>query len=282
MSRISQRLGAVKSEHKKAFVAFVTAGDPSLDRTVEVALAFDDAGVDVLELESRSRTRWPTAPSSSGPATARCARARGSWTSWRRCGGSAALPTCPCCSSRISIRCSATASTRSPGMRSRRARTACWSRTCRPRKRTGGSGRAAGRPRYRVPGRAHQPRRAAPEGRRGFARVRVRGEPDRRHRRARRDLGRSSSLVRRIKALTREPVVLGFGLSTPEQVRRRRRSRTEWSWERAGALPGGAPARRRGGSGAMAQERDVKPAAPPRPRPRRPSGGAASTSSTAS
>jgi tryptophan synthase alpha chain len=50
MSRISQRLSAVKSEHKKAFVAFVTAGDPSLDRTVEVALSFDDAGVDVLEL----------------------------------------------------------------------------------------------------------------------------------------------------------------------------------------------------------------------------------------
>jgi len=50
MSRISQRLGAVKSEHKKAFVAFITAGDPSLDRTVEAALAFDDAGVDVLEL----------------------------------------------------------------------------------------------------------------------------------------------------------------------------------------------------------------------------------------
>src|SRR4029078_13175983 len=50
MSRISQRLGAVKSEHKRASVAFITAGDPSLDRTVEAALAFDDAGVDVLEL----------------------------------------------------------------------------------------------------------------------------------------------------------------------------------------------------------------------------------------
>jgi len=50
MSRISKRLGAVRNEHKKAFVAFITAGDPSLDRTVEAALAFDDAGVDVLEL----------------------------------------------------------------------------------------------------------------------------------------------------------------------------------------------------------------------------------------
>jgi len=50
VSRISDRLGAVKRAEKKAFVAFVTAGDPSLDRTVEAALAFDDAGVDVLEL----------------------------------------------------------------------------------------------------------------------------------------------------------------------------------------------------------------------------------------
>ncbi len=32
------------------FVAFVTAGDPSLDRTVEVALELEGAGVDVLEL----------------------------------------------------------------------------------------------------------------------------------------------------------------------------------------------------------------------------------------
>jgi tryptophan synthase alpha chain len=50
MSRISDRLLATKAAGHKAFVAFVTAGDPSLDRTVDVALAFDDAGVDVLEL----------------------------------------------------------------------------------------------------------------------------------------------------------------------------------------------------------------------------------------
>src|SRR5450432_2228385 len=50
MSRISQRMLELKSRHHKAFLAFVTAGDPSLDRTVEAALAFDDAGVDILEL----------------------------------------------------------------------------------------------------------------------------------------------------------------------------------------------------------------------------------------
>ena len=38
VSRIAERLAAVRARRKKAFVAFVTAGDPSLDRTVEVAL----------------------------------------------------------------------------------------------------------------------------------------------------------------------------------------------------------------------------------------------------
>src|SRR5947207_567834 len=50
MSRIRQRMGDLKRKGKKAFVAFITAGDPSLERTVEVALSLDDAGVDVLEL----------------------------------------------------------------------------------------------------------------------------------------------------------------------------------------------------------------------------------------
>ena len=50
MTRIGDRFARLRAREKKAFVAFVTAGDPSLERTVEVALALDDAGVDVLEL----------------------------------------------------------------------------------------------------------------------------------------------------------------------------------------------------------------------------------------
>jgi tryptophan synthase alpha chain len=49
-SRIAARLGRRKAEGKPAFVAFLTAGDPSLERTVEAALELDAAGVDVLEL----------------------------------------------------------------------------------------------------------------------------------------------------------------------------------------------------------------------------------------
>jgi tryptophan synthase alpha chain len=43
-------MSELKRKEHKAFVAFITAGDPSLDRTVEAALAFDEEHVDVLEL----------------------------------------------------------------------------------------------------------------------------------------------------------------------------------------------------------------------------------------
>jgi tryptophan synthase alpha chain len=49
-TRITARFDRLKLEGRKGFVAFVTAGDPSLERTVEIALAMDKAGVDVLEL----------------------------------------------------------------------------------------------------------------------------------------------------------------------------------------------------------------------------------------
>ena len=50
MTRIGRRFRALRDEGRKAFVAFVTAGDPSLERTVAVALDLEEAGVDVLEL----------------------------------------------------------------------------------------------------------------------------------------------------------------------------------------------------------------------------------------
>ncbi|HET8645923.1 MAG TPA: tryptophan synthase subunit alpha, partial [Vicinamibacteria bacterium] len=50
MTRIGQRFGQRRAERRPAFVAFLTAGDPSLDRTVELAVELDEAGVDVLEL----------------------------------------------------------------------------------------------------------------------------------------------------------------------------------------------------------------------------------------
>lgn len=50
MSRIGERFAERRAQGRKAFVAFVTAGDPSLERTVEVALELERGGADVLEL----------------------------------------------------------------------------------------------------------------------------------------------------------------------------------------------------------------------------------------
>src|SRR4051812_10797631 len=50
MTRIADRMSGLRMKGHKAFIAFLTAGDPSLERTIDAALAFDHAGVDVLEL----------------------------------------------------------------------------------------------------------------------------------------------------------------------------------------------------------------------------------------
>ena len=50
MNRIVEKFAALKRDRKKAFVVYIGAGDPNLDATRELALAFDRAGVDVLEL----------------------------------------------------------------------------------------------------------------------------------------------------------------------------------------------------------------------------------------
>lgn len=50
MNRIEERFGQLRRDGKKAFVVYIGAGDPNLTATRELALAFDKAGVDILEL----------------------------------------------------------------------------------------------------------------------------------------------------------------------------------------------------------------------------------------
>ena len=45
MSRIQKAF-----ENKKAFIAFLTAGDPSLDKTEEYILEMERAGADLIEI----------------------------------------------------------------------------------------------------------------------------------------------------------------------------------------------------------------------------------------
>jgi tryptophan synthase alpha chain len=50
MNRIEQRFAELKRAGKKGFVVYIGAGDPNLEATRKLALAFDKSGVDILEL----------------------------------------------------------------------------------------------------------------------------------------------------------------------------------------------------------------------------------------
>src|SRR4051794_20305886 len=50
MNRIDARFAQLRAAKQKAFVVYIGAGDPTLEATRQLALAFDKAGVDVLEL----------------------------------------------------------------------------------------------------------------------------------------------------------------------------------------------------------------------------------------
>ncbi len=49
-NRIEKKFAELKSAKKKAFIAFITAGDPSLDTTYRLVLDMEKQGVDVVEL----------------------------------------------------------------------------------------------------------------------------------------------------------------------------------------------------------------------------------------
>jgi tryptophan synthase alpha chain len=49
-SRIDTTFSHLRSHRKKAFITYITAGDPCLEKTLEIALALEQAGVDILEL----------------------------------------------------------------------------------------------------------------------------------------------------------------------------------------------------------------------------------------
>ncbi len=50
MTRIDAKFAALQAEGKKAFVAYVMAGDPDFDTSLEVVRGLPSAGVDVIEL----------------------------------------------------------------------------------------------------------------------------------------------------------------------------------------------------------------------------------------
>jgi tryptophan synthase alpha chain len=49
-TRVDQKFAALKKQGRKGFIAYIGAGDPSLDETVDIVLRLEDAGVDLVEL----------------------------------------------------------------------------------------------------------------------------------------------------------------------------------------------------------------------------------------
>ncbi len=50
MNRIDQKFDRLKRQHKKAFIAFITAGFPDLKTTAKLVIELEKAGVDIIEL----------------------------------------------------------------------------------------------------------------------------------------------------------------------------------------------------------------------------------------
>ena len=50
MTRIDDTFARLKADGKKAFVAYVMAGDPDLETSREIVLGLPAAGVDIIEL----------------------------------------------------------------------------------------------------------------------------------------------------------------------------------------------------------------------------------------
>ena len=49
-NRIDQTFASLRARKQPGFMAYITGGDPTLERTVDVALALSDAGIDFLEI----------------------------------------------------------------------------------------------------------------------------------------------------------------------------------------------------------------------------------------
>lgn len=49
-NRIDARFQQLRADGKRAFVAYISAGDPTLERTVDIVLALEKAGADIVEL----------------------------------------------------------------------------------------------------------------------------------------------------------------------------------------------------------------------------------------
>ncbi len=50
MNRIDKAFKRIKSQNKKAFIPYIMAGDPNLEKTKEIVMMFEECGADIVEL----------------------------------------------------------------------------------------------------------------------------------------------------------------------------------------------------------------------------------------
>ena len=50
MNRIDEKFKMLREKNKKAFIAYICGGDPSLEDTEKIVYALEEAGCDVIEL----------------------------------------------------------------------------------------------------------------------------------------------------------------------------------------------------------------------------------------
>ena len=220
MSRISDRFARLRARGRKAFVGFVTAGDPSLDRTVEIAQAMAEAGVDVLELGvpfSDPLADGPVIQRSSERALRKGTRLGDVLDAVRRIRARCDVPLLLFSYFNPLLRHGLDALARDAAQAGADGVLV----TDLPPEEAEGwlaTARGAGLDTvFMAAPTSPEPRlRRVAEASRGFvyavSRTGVTGERD--------VISEDAApLVRRLKALTEEPIVLGFGLSRPEQVR---------------------------------------------------------------
>ena len=50
MNRLSKRLSDIKKNNNKALVAYLVAGDPDIETTIDLMKLFVESGVDIIEI----------------------------------------------------------------------------------------------------------------------------------------------------------------------------------------------------------------------------------------
>ena len=62
MSRISNRFAELKKQNRAGFVAFISAGDPDYETSLEILMGLAAAGADIIELGMPFTDPRPSGP----------------------------------------------------------------------------------------------------------------------------------------------------------------------------------------------------------------------------